>query len=83
MPSLSISDGKERIVTSKPETIHVFGAAGILGGLERMEADPELKAEVKQAREAVLKIIRRYGDKHLDADGYPKETSKQAAANKV
>jgi hypothetical protein len=83
VPSLSTSKGEDKIVISKPETIRGFEALYIVRALEKMETTAERKAELKQYQELSLKIFRRYGAEHVDADGYPKETQRQAAANKL
>jgi hypothetical protein len=83
VPSLSTSKGEDKIVISKPETLRIFEAVYIVRALEKMETGKDRQAELKLFQELGLKIARKYGAEHVDADGYPKETTRQAAANKL
>lgn len=90
MPSLSTSNGVDRTTISLSEVRKIFEALYIVRGIERYNGGPTkdsqgqyIETNERQFQALAMSICKQYGNQHLDSAGYPKETPKQAAANKV
>lgn len=75
MPTLSTSNGKEKITLSLSEVRQIFQALYIVRGIEKYLGTPE-KTETNERKfqDLARALCKEYGAGHLDAAGYPKET---------